>query len=372
MRRLKRKVIRHRFWWIFALSILILFILFQFALPIVLRHYANAKINSYPGLAGEIGSIKLYFIPGEYLVQDVKLRFKQGGEHQVLNFEELGARIYWKSLFTGAIEGDGWLQSPQLVIWAPERHKKAEQTGKKLKQIDWQEQIRSLVPFKISMFEINEGILRYRDPTSKPPINLQIKDIELKASNLTNREELKDAMFAKITAGAKVFSSGSAELSMQLDPLAQHPTFKLKSAIKSVDLTKLNDLLMAYGKFDVDRGTFSLFNEIVAKKGKFVAYAKPVFRNIDVRAWERREHPNNKLLALWKNIVGIVVDLLKNKEKDQIATKIKAEGSFEDPDVSVWGAVGSLLRNGFIQALIPGYDKSMKWTDVPEEKGSER
>jgi hypothetical protein len=270
-------------------------------------------------------------------------------------------RVYWRSLFKGIIEGDGWALSPSLIIWA----QKGVKEKKPEKMADWRDQIRRLVPFKINTFDIRNATVVYRDIYAKPPVNLKVEDISLLASNLTNRAKLKDAMFAKVSSRAKLFESGHAELDMVLDPLAKHPTFSLQNAIKDIDITKLNDLLMAYGGFDVDRGTFSLFSEIVAKNGKFVAYAKPIFRNLDVAAWQSRQHRNNKLLVLWKNIMDIVADLLKNKEKDQLATKIKAEGTFDDPDVSVWDAVVNLLYNGFIQALIPGYDNSITWSDVP-------
>lgn len=365
-----RKQGSYRKWLIIALGVVIMFGFLQLVLPLIVRHYANKAINSYPGLAGKIGSVKLNFIPGEYLIQNVNLQHTKDGNREILNLDELGVRIYWTSLFKGVIEGDTWLHSPRLVIWAPKSVSAAKKTeaAKKLKEADWQNQMRDLVPIKINTLKIDDGTVLYRDPEAKPHIELKITNISLAANNLTNKEKLKDKQFAKASLRARVFESGHAELDMLFDPLAQHPTFNLQSAIKDVDLTKLNDLLLAYGKFDVERGSFSLFCEVVAKDGRFVAYAKPVFRNINVSAWESRQHPNNKLLSLWKNIVGFVVDLLKNKEKNQIATKIKAEGSFNNPDVSIWEAVATLLRNGFIQALIPGYDNSISWQDVPDSK----
>jgi hypothetical protein len=199
-----------------------------------------------------------------------------------------------------------------------------------------------------------------------------MKDLTLELTNLTNREELTDTKLAQLKAQATIFDSGHATLNMSFDLLAKQPTFKLKSAITKVDLKNLNGFLMAYGKFEVDRGEFSLFNEIAAKNGHFVAYAKPIFRHIDVQAWEEKHHPNNKLLILWKNIVGFIFDRFKNKEKDQIAIKIKAEGSFEDPNINILQAVASLLRNGFIQALIPGYDNTIRWNDVPDDNSKEK
>lgn len=372
---LGRKLGPYRNWLVVALCVVILFFFLQFVLSLVVRHYANKAINSYPGLAGNIGSVSLHFIPGEYLIQNISLRYSENDNQEILNLEQVGVRIYWISLFKGVIEGDAWLKSPRLIIWAPKKvksEKKTKTTDKKARQPDWQNQIRDLLPIKINTFNVVQGMVIYRDFDVKPPIELKIENISLEASNLTNRKGLKDETFAKTSVRAKVFESGEAELDMLFDPLAKHPTFNLQSAIRNIDLTKLNDFLLAYGKFDVDRGNFSLFCEIAAKNGKFVAYAKPVFHNIDVRAWESREHPNNKLLVLWKNIVGFVVDLLKNKEKDQLATKIKAEGTFDDPDLNVWEAVVSLLRNGFIQALIPGYDNSIDWKDVTDSKPNKK
>jgi hypothetical protein len=354
-----------RYWWIVALLIATV-LLAQFGLQLIVRHYANSALNGFPGLSGKIGSVSLNFIPGEYLLKNVTLHYAEGDQREYLSFEELGVRVYWESLISGTFEGYGWLKSPKLTIWAPSHKKKAK--GKPKKKADWQSQIRGLVPIKITKFDIQKGIIQFRDPTSKPPIDLKMENIDIEARNLTNREELKDAMFAKATMHAKAFGSGRAELSMLFDPLAKYPTFKLKSALRNVDLTHLNQLLLAYGKFDVDKGQFSLFNEIAAKDGSFIAYAKPMFRHIDVRAWEAKHHPNHKLLVLWRNIVGDIVDFLKNKEEDQLALEIKADGSFDDPDIHIWQAVGSLLYNGFIQALIPGYDNSISWTDVPVDK----
>ena len=140
--------------------------------------------------------------------------------------------------------------------------------------------------------------MHYRDPASSPPIELKIENIAVYASNLTNRDELKEEMFAKLTASAQMFGSQSATLEMEFDPLAKLPTFNLESAIRDVKLTHLNDFLMAYGKFNVDRGRFSLFSETAAKNGKFVAYVKPIFYSIDVVALESKQHHNNKLLVL--------------------------------------------------------------------------
>ncbi|GEM_PF-2987624 len=37
-------------------------------------------------------------------------------------------------------------------------------------------------------------------------------------------------------------------------------------------------------------------------------------------------------------------------------TKIELSGSFDDPDVHVWNAVGLFIRNAFFKAVVPGFE----------------
>ena len=49
-----------------------------------------------------------------------------------------------------------------------------------------------------------------------------------------------------------------------------------------LDLTKINDLTMAYGGFDVKRGFFDLVLDVDAKEGQLAGTVKPLFRNMVV------------------------------------------------------------------------------------------
>jgi hypothetical protein len=50
------------------------------------------------------------------------------------------------------------------------------------------------------------------------------------------------------------------------------------------------------------------------------------------------------------------VSVLKNDEKDQVATKAPFSGTFNQNDVDVWTTVEFLLRNAFVQALREGFE----------------
>ena len=49
-------------------------------------------------------------------------------------------------------------------------------------------------------------------------------------------------------------------------------------AIEGASLPSINDLLRAYGKLDVVKGTFSVYSEIKVQNGRIDGYVKPLSR----------------------------------------------------------------------------------------------
>ncbi|HEY6172076.1 MAG TPA: hypothetical protein VIX80_07455, partial [Candidatus Kapabacteria bacterium] len=109
---------------------------------------------------------------------------------------------------------------------------------------------------------------------------------------------------------------------------------------------------------------------IAAKNGKFAGYVKPLIKDLDVLG---REDKNNSFFhKIYEGIVGTVTDIFTNQPKEQFATKVPIRGNFEKTDVDIWFAIGEILRNAFLSALMPAIDKdvSIKTVDKPkEEKG---
>jgi hypothetical protein len=216
---------------------------------------------------------------------------------------------------------------------------------------------------------VDDGSIHYVDPTSKPNIDVSLKKTHILAINFSNVINKKVELPSTVTAHASVYE-GTLDLNMKLNALAENPTFDLKAEVKNTNLVLLNDFLKAYGKFDVDRGTFSLYTEIAAKGGKFKGYVKPIIK--DLKVLGPKDKNDGFFHLLWESIVGTAGFVLKNQKENQVATKVPMEGTFKNPQTNVLEALWEVLRNAFIQALVPKIDYEINMNSVktvkPEDK----
>jgi hypothetical protein len=180
------------------------------------------------------------------------------------------------------------------------------------------------------------------------------------ARNLSNVADTS-ALPARVKATAGVYG-GHMEFNMRINALAEDPTYDLNLELKNADLKRLNDFFQAYGKFDVNKGTFGMYMELAAKDRKFIGYVKPFIKDLDVVGHEDRK--DNILRKIWEAIVGIAGDILEAPKSDQIATKVPIVGAYDDRTIGIWYAVYAALRNGLIQGLVPSLDNQVSITTV--------
>jgi len=105
---------------------------------------------------------------------------------------------------------------------------------------------------------------------------------------------------------------------------------------------------------------------VAAKDRKFAGYVKPIIKDLDVLGKDDRK--DNLLQKLWEGIAGTAADVLTNHRKDQLATKVPFHGDLKEPDTNLWYAIGSVLRNAFIQALQPAIDSEINIASVDHPK----
>ena len=109
---------------------------------------------------------------------------------------------------------------------------------------------------------------------------------------------------------------------------------------------------------------------MAAKGGKFKGYVKPIIKDLDVVGPQDRH--DNFFNKVYEQIVGAAGVLLRNQKKEQVATKVRIEGDFNNPKTNTIDAIWEVLRNAFIQALLPSVDNEINLKSVNTEKPDEK
>jgi hypothetical protein len=194
--------------------------------------------------------------------------------------------------------------------------------------------------------------LKYLDESSNPHYELAVSDMSLKATNLSNH--LAEGP-ARVVLNGKLMGTGQATMTAVLRPSNNGPDLDLDLAAQDVDLTKLNDLLRAYGKFDVAQGKASVYMQMSMKNHYMTGYVKPLFT--DVQVYDAQKDKKKPILhQAYELAIGGAAKLLKNRSTKDVATKIDISGPVNTPNVSVWQAIGQSIQNAFVKAIIPGYE----------------
>ena len=180
------------------------------------------------------------------------------------------------------------------------------------------------------------------------------------------RRSVEGQMNARLTGDSvrltgKFMGSGDGAVTARFRPEKKGPDFDVNLSLENTDLRTLNDVLRAYGKFDVAAGTFSLFSEIAVKDNRIEGYVKPLFRNVDVYdpVQDRDKSLGRKL---YEKVVEGASKLLKNAPRKEVATVATISGPVEDVKAHTVEVVVKLLQNAFFKAILPGFDEQVRLT----------
>jgi len=351
------------------LIVTVALITIRLILPYVVLHYANKSLSSMKGYFGKVKDIDLALFRGAYKINNIYIHKKDTLTQEESEFFEaqiVDLSIHWGALLNGKIVGELELEDPVLVFTKD----KVEPKEVKKDTTDFKKILDDFMPLRINRFEIHNGVIKYKDHTSSPPVNIYMSNTYVKAENLTNVKAAA-VLPSTVIASAEVYE-GTLDINIQLDPLAKSPTFDINAELKNTNLAKLNEFFKAYGKFDVNRGIFGLFVEGAAKNGKFVGYFKPVIKDLDIIGPEDKD--DNILRMFWEGAIGTTGVIFRNQKHDQVATKVPIEGTFSNTSINVWYAVIDVLRNAFVQALQPAIDRDINIHTVegPQAKHSEK
>lgn len=350
---------------IILLSIILLLVAFRLALPYIVLHYVNDKLAHLEEYYGHVEDIDIALIRGAYIIKDirlVKLEEADKIKQDTLPFfksPEIDLSVEWRALFKGRVVGEIAVEKP-VLNFVKGKHKNEDV---KADTADFRALINDLMPLTVNRFEINSGQIHYIDKYSKPNVNIQMTNLMIIATNLSNVNDSAKLLPAHCDVNADVYE-GKWIMKIDFNALNRQPTFDMNTNLTNVDLVLLNDFLRAYGDFDVKKGSFGMYAEFAAKNGEFGGYVKPILKDLDVVQWNKEEGDFKQIL--WETVVGAAAETFQNQKKEQLATKIPIEGRFDNADVNLWRAISFVLRNAFVRALQPHVDNSINIVKLEE------
>jgi hypothetical protein len=207
-----------------------------------------------------------------------------------------------------------------------------------------------------------------------PAYRVFVSDVDLSVKSFSNQ-------FSQGPATARMsgqfMGSGKTVVAATFRPEDKGPDFDLDVRIDDTDMRTMNDILRAYGKFDVVSGLFTFYTELTVKNQTVNGYIKPLFR--DLKAFDRRQDTEKSVFRkVYERLIGGVSKVLENwTPRREVATKTTVQSSLAGggTKVSTGEALVNLVRNAFFRAILPGFDAELRGSrngDRGREVGQEQ
>ena len=204
--------------------------------------------------------------------------------------------------------------------------------------------------------ELKNSEFGFINEAAKPPYRVFLSHGALQLENISNHLSEGSAL-VRLTGA--FMGTGDTVISGTFRPEKKSPDFDLNIKIERTKMRVMNDLLRAYGNFDVTTGVFSLYSELNVKNGQVEGYIKPLFK--DMKVYDARQDKEKTLFhKLYEGLVGGVAKLLENTPRDEVATRTDVSGPLESPRSSTWQTVVNLVTNAFFKAILPGFEKEIR------------
>jgi hypothetical protein len=353
-----RRTARWAQWTIIVLVVLLVVI--RLALPGAVKYYVNRQLSRIPDYSGKVDRIHMHLWRGAYEIDRLSIVKTDGKVPAPLfSASSIDLSVQWRELFHGSIVGEVLLDHPQVNFVTAPNPQESQNGAKK----PWTSTLESLFPFDINRIEIKDGAVHFQNFHNQDKFDIYVTNLFSVATNLTNSRKVTQKLPAGLNASGETLGHGLLTVNLKMNPLDAGPTFEVTATLTNVNMVQINDFLRSYGKLDVARGTFNLFVSAAASEGNYQGYVKVLFENLDIFQWEK-DRKKNILDLFWQAIAGALSEGFRNHPHDQLATQIPISGSFTNSHVHVFAAVGSLLRNAFIRALIPKIEPQIKLQDV--------
>ncbi|HLI93413.1 MAG TPA: DUF748 domain-containing protein, partial [Puia sp.] len=209
---------------------------------------------------------------------------------------------------------------------------------------------------KISRLDIVDSEASFTDETKDPHYRLFISQLRVELTNLSNH--FSEGL-AHLRLSGLFMGSGLTTLRADFRPEKAGSDFDMDLAMHDASLPSMNDLLRAYGKFDVETGQLSVYSQVTVRQGEMKGYVKPLFSKLKV--YDPAQDKNKTAIhKVYEMAVGAAAKVVKNSSTNKVATQVDMSGRLKNPDVSAWQAMVEFVENGFVRAILPGFDRQVR------------
>jgi hypothetical protein len=208
---------------------------------------------------------------------------------------------------------------------------------------------------RLDQFRLKNSNIGIVNKAKDPPYRVFLSGVNLDVTNISN--QFRDGP-ARASLTGRFMGSGATSARASFRPEKSGPDFDLDVKIEATQMTTLNDVWRAYGKFDVVGGVMAVYSEIRVKNGYINGYVKPIFKDINVYD-PKQDKKKPFFKKLYEGIVEGLADILENRKRDQVATVANISGPVSDPHSSVWRIIGKVIENAFIKAILPGFEEEI-------------
>jgi hypothetical protein len=241
-------------------------------------------------------------------------------------------------------------------VHSPETTLKERQTGHAVVKTAKKLQNKPETLIRIEHGEITNSEFGFVNKADKPPYRVFLSHGALQLENISNHLSEGSGI---VTLTGQFMGTGNTVITGTFRPERKSPDFDLNIKIERTQMRAMNNLLRAYGNFDVTAGLFSLYSELRVKNGRVEGYIKPLFR--DMKVYDTRQDREKSLFRkLYEALVGDVATLLENTPREEVATRTDIAGPLENPQTSTWQTVINLVKNAFFKAILPGFDREIR------------
>lgn len=343
------------------IGLVVLLVIARLLLPYFVLRYVNKTLADMGGYTGHVEDIDIQLIRGAYQIDDLRIRKVAGKIKEPFVFiPKTDLSVEWRSLFKGKLVSEVECYEPE-INFAFSESEASSQTGA---EVDWTAYLRKLLPININRFAVINGKVNLTSLVTQPRADLSLQKLQGEIKNIRNVDDKQNKLPSPVTATGDVKGyGGTMNFYADMNLLKVVPDFSYKLRFSDIQLVKLNTLAREYANIDFERGTVSVYSEMVMLDKKLNGYIKPLTKGMKI--FKLNEHEDRSVGKFFTELIAQAgTAVLKNQKHDQVATRIPLNGTIDDVETAVWPTIFGVLRNGYIEAFRGKFDNNITLKDA--------